>query len=77
MVLYHRGAAIQPSVWRRGNTFVASASILEEDGETTSLGILGQFASKDSAFEFAVRSATAFVEGEPMPHAPFEIAEAA
>jgi hypothetical protein len=76
MILYHQGAAIQPSVLRKGNIFIAGASILEDDGESTSLGILGQFASKDSAFEFALRSATAFVEGRPMPRAPFEIAEA-
>src|SRR6202166_4799740 len=49
-----------PSVLRKGNIFIAGASILEEDGESTSLGILGQFASKYSAFEFALRSATAF-----------------
>jgi hypothetical protein len=76
MILYHEGAAIQPSVRRKGNVFIASASIIEEDGDSTSLGILGKFASKDSAFEFALRSATAFVEGRPMPRAPFEIAEA-
>jgi hypothetical protein len=75
MVLFHHGAAIQPSVWRLGHTFVASASIVEEDGESTSLGILGQFASKDCAFEFAVRSATAFVDDEPMPRSPFEVTE--
>jgi hypothetical protein len=44
---------------------------LEEDGESTSLGNLGQFASQVSAYEFAVRSATAFVNGEPMPRCPF------
>jgi hypothetical protein len=76
MILYHQGAAIHPSVRRKGNIFIAGASILEEDGESTSLGILGQFASKDSAFEFALRSATAFVEGRPMPRAPFKTAEA-
>jgi hypothetical protein len=58
MVLYHRGAAIQPSVTREGNAFVARAVILEEDGEATSLGMLGQFASQNSAYEFALRSAT-------------------
>jgi hypothetical protein len=41
MVLYHRGAAIQASVTRQGNTFVARACILEEDGESTSLAISG------------------------------------
>jgi hypothetical protein len=71
MVLYHRGAVIQPSTTRYGNTFIARACILEEDGESTSLGNLGQFASQISAYEFAVRSATAFVNGEPMPRCPF------
>ena len=58
MVLYHRGAAIQPSVTREGNAFVARAVILEGDGEATSLGMLGQFASQNSAYEFALRTAT-------------------
>ena len=72
MVIYHRGAAIQPSITRRGNIFIARACILEEDGESTSLGDLGQFASPSSAYEFAVRSAPAFVDGAPMPRSPFE-----
>ena len=76
MVLYHHGA-IQPGVTKRGKAFVARASILEEDGEATSLGILGEFASQECAFAFAVRSGTAFVDGEPLPLAPFELAQAA
>jgi hypothetical protein len=71
VVLYHRGAAIQPSTIRNGNTFVARACILKEDGESTSLGNLGQFASQSCAYEFAVRCATAFVDGAPMPRSPF------
>lgn len=71
MVLFHRGAAIQASTIRRGNTFVARACILKEDGESTSLGDLGQFASQTCAFEFAVRCASAFVEGLPIPRSPF------
>ncbi|WP_087669739.1 hypothetical protein [Caballeronia humi] len=71
MVFYHHGAAIQPSVIRVGNTFIARASILEEDGEATSLGNLGQFANRDGAFQFAVRCATAFIDGESMPAPPF------
>jgi hypothetical protein len=71
MVLFHRGAAIQASSTRYGNTFVARACILKEDGESTSLGNLGQFASQSCAYEFAVRCATAFVEGVPMPRCPF------
>lgn len=71
IVFYHHGAAIQPSVIRVGNTFIARASILEEDGEATSLGNLGQFANRDGAFQFAVRCATAFIDGESMPAPPF------
>jgi len=71
MVLFHRGAAIQASTIRRGNTFVARACILKEDGESTSLGDLGQFASRKCAYEFAVRCASAFVDGVPMPRSPF------
>jgi hypothetical protein len=71
MVLYHRGAAIQASTVRYGHTFVARACILKEDGESTSLGDLGQFASPACAYEFAVRCASAFVDGMPMPRCPF------
>ena len=71
MVLYHRGATIQPSSMRSGNTFVARACILKEDGESISLGNLGQFASPKCAYEFAVRCATAFVDGVPIPRSPF------
>lgn len=71
MVLYHRGAAIWASSSRRGNTFVAQACILKSDGEPISLGDLGQFASRSCAFAFAVRSATAFVDGKPLPREPF------
>ncbi|MFM0667074.1 hypothetical protein PQQ78_05325 [Paraburkholderia sediminicola] len=81
MVLIHRGAAIQASTVRHGNTFVARACILKEDGESVSLGDLGQFASRNCAYEFAVRCASAFVDGMPMPRSPFsrssELEEAA
>ena len=70
MLFYHHGVAIQPSVAKRGNTFVARVSILEEDGEATSLGDLGHFANRQSAFAFAVRCGTAFADEEPMPRAP-------
>ncbi|MGT2477609.1 hypothetical protein [Paraburkholderia terrae] len=70
MLFYHHGVAIQPSVARSGNTFVARASILEDDGEATSLGDLGYFANRQSAFAFAVRCTTAFVDDEPLPRAP-------
>ncbi|WP_097189619.1 hypothetical protein [Caballeronia arationis] len=73
MIFYHRGTAIQTSVAQAGNTFIARAAILEEDGEATSLGDLGAFASRECALQFAVRCATAFVEGDSMPLAPFEI----
>ncbi|MBP0590293.1 hypothetical protein J8I87_11340 [Paraburkholderia sp. LEh10] len=70
MLFYHHGVAIQPSVARNGNTFIARVSILEEDGEATSLGDLGHFANRQSAFAFAVRCGTAFVDDEPLPRAP-------
>jgi len=73
MIFYHHGAAIQPSVTRIGNTFIARASILEEDGEATSLGDLGVFANKDGAYRFAVRCATAFVDGKALPLPPFAV----
>jgi hypothetical protein len=72
MHFYHQGVAIQPSVTRNGNTFVARVSILEEDGEFTSLGDLGYFANRRSALEFAARCGTAFVDDEPMPRAPMQ-----
>ena len=73
MHFYHHGVAIQPSVARNGNTFVARVSILEEDGDATSLGNLGHFANRESAFAFAVRCGTAFVDDEPMPLPPCNI----
>ncbi|KND57624.1 hypothetical protein BSCH_00936c [Candidatus Paraburkholderia schumanniana] len=73
MIIYHRGAAFQPSATRVGNAFVATASmILEEDGHATSLGQLGAFASKDGALGFAVRCATAFIDGDELPAPPFQ-----
>lgn len=72
MILYHHGAAIQPSVIREGNLFLARVCILEEDGEATSLGDLGPFANRISAFDFAIRCASAFVDGDPLPRSPFQ-----
>jgi hypothetical protein len=40
----------------------AIASVLEEDGETTSLCDLEQFANRESAFAFSVRCSTAFTD---------------
>jgi hypothetical protein len=73
MISYHHGAAIQASAVRMGNLFIARASILEEDGEATSLGNLGVFANKTGACRFAVRCAAAFIDGEVMPLPPFQI----
>lgn len=73
MHFYHQGVAIQPSVARSGNTFVARVSILEEDGEATSLGDLGCFANRLSALAFAARCGTAFVDDEPMPRPPCNV----
>lgn len=70
MYFVHHGVAIQPSVFKAGNTFVARVSILEEDGETTSLGDLGHFANRESAFAFAVRCGTAIADEEPLPKPP-------
>jgi hypothetical protein len=76
MHFYHQGVAIQPSVARSGNTYVARVSILEEDGDATSLGDLGHFANQQSAFAFAVRCGTAFVDDEAMPLPPCSIRSA-
>ncbi|HKR44350.1 MAG TPA: hypothetical protein VJU59_32550 [Paraburkholderia sp.] len=73
MHFYHQGVAIQPSAARNGNTFVARVSILEEDGEATSLGDLGYFANRLSALAFAARCGTAFVDDEPMPRPPCHV----
>lgn len=70
MHFVHHGVAIQPSVSRAGNMFVARVSILEEDGESTSLGNLGQFANSKSAIAFAVRCGIAFADEEPLPVPP-------
>lgn len=74
MIFYHRGAAFQPLCTRVGRTFVATASILEEDGNATSLGELGVFANRNGALSFAIRCATAFIDGDDMPLPPFQIA---
>jgi hypothetical protein len=70
MMLYHRGVTLHPTVGRNGNLFVSRVSILEEDGEETSLGGLGYFSNRESAMQFAVRCGTAFVDGEPLPLPP-------
>ena len=76
MHFYYQGVAIQPSVARSGNTYVARVSILEEDGDATSLGDLGHFANRQSAFAFAVRCGTAFVDDEAMPLPPCSVRSA-
>ncbi|MEM5383174.1 hypothetical protein VSR68_06155 [Paraburkholderia phymatum] len=73
MLLNHHGVVIEPSVTRSGNMFVARVSILEEDGEATSLGELGRFANRQSAFAFAIRCATAFLDDQPTPVPPCEV----
>ena len=70
MYFVHHGVAIQPSVSKAGKTFVARVSILEEDGEVTSLGDPGQLANRESAFAFAVRCGAAFADEEPLPKPP-------
>lgn len=71
MIFCHEGAAIHPSAVRNGNLFLARASILKGDGEATSLDDLGRFANRACAYEFAVRCATAFVDGKRIPRPPF------
>jgi hypothetical protein len=73
MISYHNGAAIQASTVRMGNVFIARASILEEDGESTSLGDLGVFANREGACQFAVRCAAAFIDGDVMPLPPCRV----
>ncbi|KIG09440.1 hypothetical protein [Caballeronia concitans] len=73
MIIYHHGAAFEPFVTRLGTAFIAKASILETDGHLTSLGDLGVFASEESAFKFAVYSATAFIEGDDLPVPPLQV----
>ncbi|BBP97125.1 hypothetical protein BSFA1_22540 [Burkholderia sp. SFA1] len=73
MIIYHGGAAFEPNVTRDGKTFVATASILEEDGHATSLGKWGFFANEDCAMHFAIRSATAFIEGDDLPVPPVRL----
>ncbi|SAK81787.1 hypothetical protein AWB76_05563 [Caballeronia temeraria] len=76
MISYHNGAAIQASAIRVGNLFIARASILEEDGESTSLGDLGVFANREGACQFAVRCAAAFIDGDIMPLPPCRVTAA-
>lgn len=73
MLFHHHGVAVQPSVVRSGSLFVARVSILEEDGEATSLGDLGHFANRQSALAFAVRCGTAFADDQPMPRPPCKV----
>ncbi|RZF24029.1 hypothetical protein EVC45_41060 [Paraburkholderia sp. UYCP14C] len=73
MLFYHHGIAVQPSVVRTGSLFVARVSILDEDGEATTLGELGHFANGHSALAFAVRCGTAFADHQPLPKPPCEI----
>ncbi|KIG01777.1 hypothetical protein [Caballeronia concitans] len=73
MIIYHGGAAFEPNVTRDGKAFVATASILEEDGHVTTLGKLGLFANEECAMHFAILSATAFVEGDEMPVPPIRL----
>jgi len=73
MLFYYHGIAVQPSVVRSGSLFVARVSILEEDGEATTLGNLGHFANRQSALAFAVRCGEAFADDQPMPKPPCEI----
>ena len=70
MIFYHHGVAIQPSVAKVGGTFSARVCILKNDGAAISLGDLGHFANRKSAFAFAIRCGTAYADDEPMPRPP-------
>jgi len=58
---------------RDGKAFVATASILEEDGHVTSLGKLGACANANCAMHFAILSATAFAQNNEMPVPPIRL----
>ena len=73
MIIYHGGAAFEPNVLRDGKSFVATASIFEEDGHVTSLGKWGFFANEECAMHFAILSATAFIEGDELPVPPIRL----
>jgi hypothetical protein len=73
MIFYHGASAFEPNVTRNGNLFVANASILEEDGRSTSLGELGVFANEESAMRFALLYAAAFIEGDELPRSPVHL----
>ena len=77
MIFYHHGVAILPSVASVGRAFSARVCILGSDGASTSLGDLGHFANRRSAFAFAVRCGTAFVDERPMPRPPCSLKSAA
>ncbi|KXV03727.1 hypothetical protein CR51_16355 [Caballeronia megalochromosomata] len=74
MIMHHRGVAFESTVTRDGCTFVATASILGEGGQATSMGKLGVFANQDGALDFAVRCTTAFIDGDDLPVPPFRFA---
>jgi hypothetical protein len=75
MVIYHGGAIITPTVEPKGTAFEARAKVSYDDGEEKSLGVLGHFASAQAAMRFAITSATAFVDGDPLPRPPVVLVE--
>jgi hypothetical protein len=75
MVIYHGGAIITPIVAPKGTAFEAGAKVSYEDGNEKSLGVLGHFASAQAAMRFAITSATAFVDGDPLPRPPVVLVE--
>ncbi|SAL67187.1 hypothetical protein AWB65_06464 [Caballeronia humi] len=70
MDVYYGTATIHPMAEREGQRFVALAIITNEAGDRQSTGIHGQFASESAACRFAVRSASAFLEGQVLPLPP-------
>lgn len=70
MDVYYGTAIIHPMARREGLRFVALAVITNEAGDRQSTGILGQFASESAACRFAIRSASAFLDGHGLPLPP-------
>ena len=67
MLFHHGGVVVNPILTKDGTVFVAGAKMLYEDGSEKSLGVLGHFACEQAAMRFAIASAMAFLDGNPMP----------
>lgn len=70
MDMYYGTATIHPVASREGHRFAASAVITYQVGDRKNMGILGQFASEGAACRFAIRSASAYLDGHELPLPP-------